>query len=163
MQKYIQMLLDQGADAAVKIEPVSIVTGAWVAYKCRFGCARYNSNLCCPPHTPTYKETDEMLACYNRAILFRCHKMRMVSEIAVKVTAALFLDDYYKAICFGSGPCRKCEKCGDEGCNFPREAVPSMEACGIDVFATARANGFDIHTLKNKNDIQSYFGLILID
>lgn len=40
---------------------------------------------------------------------------------------------------------------------FPRQTVPSMEACGIDVFATVRANNFEIHTLKSNEEIADYF------
>ena len=38
-----------------------------------------------------------------------------------------------------------------------------MEACGIDVFATVRANGLEIHTLREKEEVQNYFGLLLVE
>ncbi len=38
-----------------------------------------------------------------------------------------------------------------------------MEACGIDVFATVRANGLEIHTLRDKNEEKNFFGLILVE
>ena len=36
-----------------------------------------------------------------------------------------------------------------------------MEACGIDVFATVRANGLEIHTLRDKNEEKISLALFL--
>lgn len=151
------------ADLAVVIDTQTIVTAAWTIYKCKFGCSSYGKNRCCPPNTPTYKETKEMIDCYSRGILFRTHKIEEVTPLAVEVARELFLDGYYKAIAFGAGDCMKCKKCNLEHCNFPKETVPSMEACGIDVFATVRNNGMEIHTLREKEEIPNFFGLILVD
>ena len=38
-----------------------------------------------------------------------------------------------------------------------------MEACGIDVFATVRANGLEIHTLRDPGEVQNHFGLVLVE
>jgi len=38
-----------------------------------------------------------------------------------------------------------------------------MEACGIDVYATARAAGFTINVVRTRKDPQHYFGLVLVD
>ncbi len=38
-----------------------------------------------------------------------------------------------------------------------------MEACGIDVFATARANGMAVETLADKTQPQNCFGLLLVE
>ncbi len=38
-----------------------------------------------------------------------------------------------------------------------------MEACGIDVFKTARANGFEIATRKETFGRWNYFALVLIE
>ncbi len=40
---------------------------------------------------------------------------------------------------------------------------PMMEACGIDVFKTARHNGFDIDTRKETYGRWNYFALVLVD
>ncbi len=40
---------------------------------------------------------------------------------------------------------------------------PMMEACGIDVFKTARHNGFDIDTRKEPYGRWNYFALVLIE
>lgn len=66
----------------------------------------------------------------------------------------LFLDGYYKVCAFGSDPCKKCGKCNPDHCNFPDQTIPAMEACGIDVFATVRANGLEINTLRDKGKLK---------
>ena len=38
-----------------------------------------------------------------------------------------------------------------------------MEAAGIDVYATARGNGFPIEVVKDHACPQNYYGLVLID
>lgn len=40
---------------------------------------------------------------------------------------------------------------------------PMMEACGIDVFRTARNNGFEIDTQKETYGRWNYFALLLIE
>jgi hypothetical protein len=38
-----------------------------------------------------------------------------------------------------------------------------MEACGIDVFKTARGNGFPIEVLRTREEERDIFGLILVE
>ncbi|MFZ3114223.1 MAG: hypothetical protein WA121_01320 [Syntrophales bacterium] len=38
-----------------------------------------------------------------------------------------------------------------------------MEACGIDVYQTARANGFMINTLREITETQNWYCLRLVD
>lgn len=163
MEKYLRLVKEKGADLAVVIDAKSVVTAAWTVYRCKYGCDTYGKSHCCPPKTPTWKETQEMLDCFQRGILFRCHDMSLATPLAVELARALFLDGYYKAIAFGSGPCKRCKDCNPERCNFPAETVPSMEACGIDVFATARGNGMELHPLKEKGEVQNHFGLVLVE
>ena len=163
MDKYKQMLLNMGSDSITIINTQSIITAPWTFYKCQFGCGRYGKSWSCPPKSPSYKKTQEIIDSYKKAILFRCHDMSIVTDIAVNVAKEMFLDGYYKAIAFGSGPCMRCKECNTNVCNFPGKIVPAMEACEIDVFQTVRNNGYEITTLKSKNDIQNHFGLILVE
>lgn len=100
---------------------------------------------------------------FERAILFRVPEMKLASAIAVEMARHLFLDGYYKAIAFGSGNCKVCAKCNPDCCNFPGKAVPSMEACGIDVYATVRANGYRLEPLRGKTEKAQFFGLLLVE
>jgi hypothetical protein len=38
-----------------------------------------------------------------------------------------------------------------------------MEACGIDVFKTARDNGFPIEVLRTRDKGRNMFGLVLVE
>jgi hypothetical protein len=38
-----------------------------------------------------------------------------------------------------------------------------MEACGIDVYATVRANGCPIEVVRDRAEIPNRYGLLLID
>jgi predicted metal-binding protein len=163
VEKYIQRLHQLGAVSAKTIDIPSIVTAPWTIFKCQYGCGRYGKSWCCPPKSPGYQQTREILDSYRTAVLFHCHNMAIVTDIAVVVAKELFLDGYYKAIAFGSGPCKKCKECNTNGCNFPDRAAPAMEACGIDVFQTARNNGYEINTLRTPDEIQNHFGLILTE
>lgn len=163
IEKYIELLESKGADLAIIIEANSVVTAPWTVYKCKFGCSAYGKNLCCPPYAPTYKETQELLNCYSKGILFRMHSIKDVTPLAVEIEKKMFLDGYYKVIAFGAGKCQRCSKCSMDQCNFPGDTSPSMEACGIDVFSTVQTNGIDIHPLREKGELQNCFGLILFE
>jgi predicted metal-binding protein len=78
----------------------------------------------------------------------------------------MFKDGYYKAFVYLAGPCHLCKECAKmtgEPCNFGNKARPSMEACGIDVYQTARNNGFYIEPLREKGETQNIYGLMLVD
>ena len=65
--------------------------------------------------------------------------------------------------CLRQRALQKCKVCNPDHCNFPGKTVPAMEACGIDVFATVRANGLEIHTLRDPGEVQNHFGLVLVE
>ncbi len=162
LQKFIQKTLQLGARQAKLISPRQVETGLWVRLKCQFGCDGYGSSLMCPPYTPRPEETRQMLDQYKRAILFESPTAN-TKEIAARMEREIFLAGFYKALGFGAGPCRLCANCAfEKGCRHAEEARPAMEACGIDVFTTARTHGFTIKVLKNYREPQHYFGLILI-
>ena len=151
-----------GARRAEVIRAADVVTGNWVRWKCQYGCDGYNSNRMCPPHTPTPDQTRRMLDDYTHAILFEA-STNITKRIAVKVEREVFLSGYYKALGLGSGPCQLCAACDFDECRHAEEARPAMEACGIDVFATVRANALPIAVVREVCDDQNYYGLVLID
>ncbi len=159
--------LKLGADEAKIIRVDSIETGAWVKMKCRFGCDSYGSNLCCPPYSPTFKETKELLSCYEHAIMI--HSIRGLHDephpttIVARLEREAFLAGYYKAFAIGAGPCRICDECNLDHCVDPEHARPSMEACGIDVFKTARNNGFKIEVLTKGCEVVDRYSLVLME
>lgn len=162
-QGFLKRINELGARGAKIISPSDVETSSWVRWKCQFGCGGYGSSLMCPPHTPKPEETREMLDSYKRAILFESASSN-TKKIAVQIEREIFLSGFHKALGLGAGPCRLCQSCAfDEGCRNPDDARPSMEACGIDVFATARKHGFTITVVRTYKDPQHYFGLVLIE
>lgn len=161
LSRFIEMAKELGAYDAKIIDPGTIETAAWVRMKCQFGC-RYKKTYCCPPNTPTPKETREVIDCYKTAMII--HGMNMnPSDIVLKLEREILLAGYYKVIGYGCGSCRLCKTCNEEKCAHPKDMRPSMEACGIDVFETVRRNGFPISVLRDRNESGNYYGLLLIE
>lgn len=166
-RKFIKKAVELGADDARIIKTDSIVTAAWVRWKCRYGCDGYNSSLCCPPNSPTYLETRELVDSYKNALLVHFiidfETNADPTEVVTVLEREIFLDGYYKAFALGCGPCNLCTKCTMKECRHPASARPSMEGCGIDVFNTARNNGYFIEVLKDRSCTMNRFALVLIE
>ena len=166
---YMKMALETGIDHAVAVETSRVVTAPWVRMKCQFGCAGYGESLCCPPKTPTPDEMRQILDSYTFGVLLHrqikkgSKQVERLSETAVDVERALFLDGYYKAWTLGSGPCGRCKTCNMKACVHADRARPSMEACGIDVFSTARAYRLPIEVVRDHTDVRNFYALILVE
>ena len=174
LKKYADHALKGGATSVIQIHPSSVVTAAWVRLKCQFGCGGYDQSYCCPPHTPTPEEMRKVLDAYQRALLFHIEtlslrgreKRKKFLQMLIDLEGDAFKDGYYKAFVLLAGPCdvcRQCAKATGDACNDRYRARPSMEACGIDVFQTARNNGFHIETLRDEKAPRNNFCLMLVD
>lgn len=164
LKRFVQLAVSLGAKDAKVISARTIKCGEWVRFKCQFGCSGYKKRLTCPPFTPTPEQTAKAVSCYKRAILVHSNDSEIINRIIPRLEREIFLSGYYKAIGLGSGPCYLCEVCNlDARCKHPYQARPSMEACGIDVYQTARSNGFQIQVVKSEDEIGNYFGLVLVD
>jgi predicted metal-binding protein len=58
---------------------------------------------------------------------------------------------------------QECSKITGDSCNNRYRARPSMEGCGIDVYQTARNNGFHIDPLRDETEPRNNFCLMLAD
>jgi len=164
LSSFLEFALKNGAHDAKVISASTVRCEAWVRMKCQFGCGGYSKRLTCPPFTPAPKETAAVVACYKQAILLHCHDNDIINEMIPRLERMVFLAGYYKALGLGSGPCHLCDRCNiDARCLHPYLARPSMEACGIDVYATARANGLSIEVVRSRKEKGDYFGLVLVD
>ena len=168
LKPFLQQALDLGAAHAKVIDPATIVTAAWVRLKCQYGCGGYGTTLCCPPHTPTHDQTREVIDSYRRAILVHVKPGQRgsvpdVKHLVVTLEREIFLAGFYKAFAFGSGPCFLCAECNLKSCVHAYEARPCLEACGVDVYATARGNGLPIGVVTDRDCDQNYYGAVLID
>lgn len=157
---------------AVVVSLQKVYTAAWVRLRCQFGCSEYGQCLTCPPYSPTPETTRKVLDEYQSAILLHGDDTsESVRKIACDLEHKLFLDGYYKAFAFPAGPCWACKECaiqkqkpgGIAACRNPELARPSMEAAGIDVFATARAAGFPIEVARSEGCRHNYYALVLVE
>jgi predicted metal-binding protein len=175
LKKYCDHAIEKGFTHAKPVDPASVITAPWVRLKCQFGCPGYGLSYSCPPNTPTPEETRKVLDNYEYAILFhleapkapaRREQASRLMEALVGLEGQVFKDGYYKALVFLAGPCGACKECAkikNEPCRFGHRARPSMESCGIDVFRTARNNGFPIQTLTEKSETQNKYCLLLVE
>lgn len=177
LEKYWSKVIVGRPATAAEVNPSAVVTGPWVRLKCQYGCTEYGRSYCCPPDTPTPEQTRKILESYHRAILFhikaekdparsRRKFLSQFYESLVDLEGEMFKDGYHRAFIFLAGPCDYCKICSKlkgEPCTFGLKARPSMEACGIDVYQTARNNGFFVKPLKDKAEAQNVFCLMLVD
>jgi len=173
VESFCKKAIAMGIEGAKIIDPGSIVTAEWVRMKCQYGCHRFGMSLCCPPRTPTPDTTRKVIDSYQKAILLHQRlvrgettreRRRTFSKTIVRLEIEMFLDGYYKAWSMGSGPCFLCKECNLLGsCKHGLEARPSMEACGIDVFKTARDNGYPIEVVQTRDEEMNIFGLVLVE
>jgi len=163
LAKWVERAVELGATDAKIIPANEVYTAAWVRLKCQFGCGGYGDKLTCPPYSPTPEQTAQVIACYDWALLTHMDEWRELRDFVVDLEREVFLDGNYKALGFSAGGCTICKECNVPGpCRHGDRARPSMEAAGIDVFATARKAGFPIEVVMDYDCRQNYYGLILI-
>ena len=158
------VILAHGAVAARRIDPRRVPTAEWVRLKCQFGCGGYGQCLMCPPYAPEPEQTRRLLDAYSTGFLIHWGHESGGREALAEIERQAFLKGYYKAFAMASGPCDLCNECDLEGdCNHPSQARPSMEACGIDVFQTARDAGFPIEVVTGPKDTPNFYSLLLVE
>jgi predicted metal-binding protein len=99
----------------------------------------------------------------KHAILVHCKEVGSSTAIMRDGERRIFLAGFYKAFGRGNGPCGLCVNCNLKRCTRTERARPAMEACGIDVYATVRANGYPINVVKDYSGDADYHGLVLIE
>ncbi len=163
-----------GADEARVIDTSIVTTAEWVRMKCLYGCDDNGSYRTCPPNAPEPAATRRLVDEYNRAVLLHGGPhhgrensdplSRRLNDAALTLERELFLAGFYKAWTMGAGPCDYCGACAvDAPCVAPERARPSMEGCGIDVFATAHAAGMPIEVVRDEDDEYHFYALVLVD
>ena len=182
-EKIVEMLRksakEKGANSAKLIPIKDIFVEDYVRQKCQYGCDKFARRFTCPPYAPTPHETKKILKKYNQGLLVEFTglrnkgEQRNVHETMYELEREAFLNGLYKAFAYAAGPCRICGSCPAEkvenpnefskkDCKNPEKARPSMEACGIDVYRTARKAGCKINVAKEEERFKS-FGLLLLE
>jgi len=173
LKTHVEKAKSSGLAKAEIIDTTNVVVGNWVRMKCQYGCGGYGQCLTCPPYSPTPEYTKKMTGEYSKGLLLQTDTVSVIERrkvgarlrnIVAHLEREMFLDGYYKAFGMASGPCRFCKPCDTQNpCKHPYRARPSMEACGIDVYQTARNCGFELEVVRTEDSPYSHVALILIE
>ena len=164
-KKYEELAKELGAVNAKIINASEITVDNRSSLKCRFGCPGYFVIWTCPPRHGiqpwTFKK--RFLFQYSFALLVHAHDKEMAQRISLEIEIRAFLDGY--SLAFSLSDCALCEECTcpEEPCRHPEKARPAAQSLGIDVFVTAEKQGFPIYTLKNKEEEQNWYSIVLLD
>lgn len=151
-----------------KVSSISVATihvPDWADLRCRFGCNEFGRPHC-PPNSPSPAQTRAMLKDYNRALLLEGEPpTRDFQRQVLQAEKEAFKAGFYKAFAYWAGPCSLCQpSCAADGvCRNPRDARPSMEGAGMDVFETVRRAGFSLRPLDEKDNFAKYYALLLLE
>jgi predicted metal-binding protein len=172
LDSYAEKAKSLGISKTEIVNTRNVVVGNWVRLKCQYGCGGYGECLTCPPYSPTPDYMRKMIGEYSKGLLMQIENITLMDrprpgprlrKIVADLEREIFLDGYYKAFGMASGPCRFCKTCDtNEPCKHPYKARPSMEACGIDVYQTARNCGFELEVVRTEDCSYSYVALLLI-
>lgn len=180
LEKLQAKAMEAGASATKIAKVAKIKTGAWTRMKCQFGCPNYGATLCCPPYTPDYEQTQKFLAEYKYGIIVEytvnientdpkdyakldASISNGLLELLLSVEREAFLLNHYRSFALKGGRCRLCDTCNLKKCVNPTKARPSLEACGIDVFALANDNGFKMEVITGPVKELKIYGLVLVE
>jgi len=158
------------------MDPRTIIPRHWVREKCIYGCPRYGQKACCPPEVPSVSECKEFFKEYRYGLFYHLIKkfgdpnerFRWARDVNKKVFALereVFLSGFYKAFAFTAAPCNLCEDCKNNKreCRNPLVSRPTLEAFGVDVYATARKIGYPLQVVKGYKEETNRFGLLLVE
>ena len=119
-------------------------------------CRVYGTNWSCPPACGELPELRQVIARYHRGILVQTvgevedsmdFEGMMEAEAAHRehFTALheQLLETWPDLLALGAGTCTRCKQCTypDAPCRFPDKRISSMEAYGMVVMETCKANG----------------------
>lgn len=137
-------------------------------------CGFYGNNHMCPPAVGDLDHYRQLIQRYQKGMVFsKVYPVKNRYDYKSMVEAGLAFReeiqeinklakaDQRDATFFSAGTCGICESCSiltDEPCRFPEQAIPSLEAAGIDVVNLSRSLGM---TYNNGADKVTYFGLVL--
>lgn len=165
--RLIARIKAMGFGEVLPIDKESIHVADWTDLRCQYGCDRYGQGHC-PPNSPTPQKTRDVLQDFSHALLLEGEPPGNVFQSRVlDAEREAFLSGFHKAFAYWAGPCVLCATCAvgatDGTCRNTRDARPSMEGAGIDVYETIRRAGLNLRILRDKGDYVKYFALLLLE
>jgi len=194
--RYVQIALEAGMTEAQVIPASTIIIDTRVPLKCRYPrCSHYGTNANCPPFAIDTERMSQVVASYSYAIIMRkrfaseellCKSgeqttprsgmQKCMYDTVSLIESAAFHDGNILAMGFANGPCKRvfcpdipCSAIIPGGtCRFPLRSRSSMEAVGMNVFAMAKALGWDMQPAGRSSTpatvpYLSNIGIVLID
>jgi predicted metal-binding protein len=165
MEKYVKLAKKLAMVDARIISPREIVFDIRAILKCRWGCEDYfKEDVRCHTRGTSFQERVAMINQYHQVLVIQSHEARALSQAAIKIERAAFLDGHYFA--FAVRTCNLCRACAvQEGlaCPTPEKIRPCDQSFGIDVYKTVRNLGWPCEVLRNKDGLQNRYGFVLID
>jgi len=164
LARYTKLALEMGAAHAVAIRASDIVLDPRTYLKCMYGCKDWGRNWTCPSAPGAIKPRDfkNILKRYRSAILVHCADKKLSQKISYALEREAFLDGHYFS--FSLSDCSLCDGCAHpEPCRLPKQARPSMQALGIDVYATAKKQNLPLFPLRNESEPQNWYSLVLVE
>jgi len=154
-----------GFDFARVMRARDVAVRSWVRIKCAKGCSRYGTSLTCPPDSPDEQKMQKILSEYTHALLIQATPPSgQFHDRLLSLERLLLLNGYPEALAFGAGPCPVCPACATDGkCRCPEKSRPSLEACGVDVYETARRAGLALKPVRNPTGYVRYVGIVLFN
>lgn len=136
-------------------------------------CGKYGTCWTCPPGIGELAEIERKIKKYKNAVVFTCkydledsfdfegmiEGQKRAKQVLQSITEKLRADGerFMPLGCEGCGLCEKCTY-PHFPCRFPEKAVPSVEACGINVVELAAKSGINYNNGRNT---VTYFCIIL--
>lgn len=172
VDKLIEKALEGGAKKASAVPVGSIVLHEVFLDYCKMNtCGQYGKCWTCPPDIGDIHDLMAELKTYKTAVVYQTvglledsfdiegmQRQRVVHNRLARQLRKLAPD----ALHLAAGGCRVCERCAkvdEEPCRFPKEALASLEAYGINVSELAPLAGMKY---INGKDTVTYFGAIFL-
>ena len=165
--RLISRIKGMGFGQVLPIATDSIHVADWTDLRCQYGCDHYGQAHC-PPNSPTPQKTRNVLKDFSHALLLEGEPPGKTFQSQVlNAEREAFLAGFHKAFAYWAGPCVLCTPCAvgatDGTCRNTRDARPSMEGAGIDVFETVKRAGLNLRILRDKGEFVRYFALLLLE
>jgi predicted metal-binding protein len=158
------------------IDPKDIILGEWVRMKCLYGCVEYGRTATCPPNAPAVEACERFFREYDRAVVFHFEKKvdrpedrhawsRKINIDLLKLEREVFMAGFFKAFLLYMDSCNICLECSGNraGCKDPKQARPTPDALGVDVYTTVRKLGYPIEVLSDYKQTMNRYAFLLIE
>jgi len=161
----LELVMQAGYDAGGHLDPATFRFREEVRDMCKADlCHSYGTRWVCPPACGSLEELATRCHPYKDGMAFQTI-CKMQDEYDLEVYPKVrenfrnsfnkLLDSLYETgedfFMFGLDACGNCKECTypDAPCRFPDRAFPSLEACGLVVSDTCRANRVKYYYGKN--------------